>query len=66
MDRAADLIAEHLVDELVLFDPAATRERGGDDRCAEVVAGAGVVLDLGSGAGNGGLDALLDLGGGRH
>ncbi len=66
VDRPADLIAEHAVDELVLLDAAASRKSWGDDGRAEVVAAAGVVLDLGPGSRNRGLDALLDLLGGGH
>src|SRR5665213_477179 len=46
VDRAADLRAEDLVDEPVLLDPAASLERRGGDGRAEVIAPAGVVLDL--------------------
>ena len=42
------------------------REARGDDGGTEVVAAAGEVLDVGRGAGNRGLDALLELIGGRH
>ena len=47
VDRAADLGAEDLVDQAVLLDAAAPGERRGGDGRAEVVAAAGVVLDLG-------------------
>ncbi len=66
MDRPADLLAEDLVDEAVLLDAAAPRERLRGNGRAEVVAAAGVVLDLGAGAWDRGLDALLDLFGGGH
>src|SRR5271169_5398801 len=66
MDGAADLGAEYLIDETVLLDAAAPLEGGRRDRCAEVVAAAGVVLDVGLGSGNGGLDALLYVLGRRH
>ena len=51
MDRAADLIAEDLVDEPVLLDARKAGERRRDDRRAEVVAAAGPVLDLGARSG---------------
>ena len=51
VDRATDLLPEHLVYEAVLLDAAAPRERVGGDRRAEVVAAAGVVLDVGACAG---------------
>ncbi len=66
MDRTADLIAEHAIDKLVLLDAAAPCKRGRDDCRAEVVAAAGVVLDLGLRPWDGGLDALLDLLGCGH
>src|SRR6185437_1009776 len=61
VDRTADLGAEDLVDEAVLLDPAAPREGRRGHRRAEVVAAAGVVLDLGAGARDRRLDALPDL-----
>ena len=48
LDRAADLIAEDVVDEAVLLDAAEALERLGGHRRAEVVAAAGLVLDLGA------------------
>ena len=50
MDRAAHLVAEDLVDELVLVDPGQAVEALGHDLGAEVVAAAGQVLDLAVGA----------------
>jgi hypothetical protein len=66
MDGCADLIAEHAVHELVLFDAAAPGEGGRYNRRAEVIASAGVVLDLGAGARDRVLDALLYLLSGGH
>lgn len=66
MDRAADLIAEHAINKLVLLDAAASRECRRDDCRAEVVAATGVVLHLGLGTRYRGLDALLDLLYGGH
>ena len=50
VDRAADLRAEDAVDEAVLLDAAAAPRTPRRDGRAEVVAAAGVVLDLGVGA----------------
>jgi hypothetical protein len=66
MDGATDLAAEDLIDEAVLLDAAATLEGCGGYGRAEVVTPAGVVLDLGVGPGNRGLDALLYVLGGGH
>ena len=41
VDRSADLLAENRVDEAVLLDAAAARERRGGDSGAEVIAAAG-------------------------
>jgi hypothetical protein len=66
VDRAADLGPEDRVDSAVLLDSAQPRElRGGHDR-AEVVAAAGEIDDLRARAGDGNLDARLQLRGGRH
>lgn len=61
MDRAAHLVPEHAVDELVLVDPAETLEPLGHDLGAEVVSPAGEILDHRRGAWQGGLDAALQL-----
>jgi iron-sulfur cluster assembly protein len=66
VDGPTDLAVEDVVDEPMLLDPAAPGERGGRDRGAKVVAAAGEVFDLGVGARNGGLYALLYLVGSRH
>ncbi len=63
MDRTADLLAEDLVDQPVLLDATAPFEGLGGDGRAEVIAAAGVVLDLGVRTRNCGLDALLDVSG---
>ena len=57
---------EDRVDAAVLLDPAQAGELRGGDRGAEMVAAAGEVGDLGAGARDRGLDALLELVGGRH
>jgi hypothetical protein len=66
VDRTPDLGAEDLVDETVLLDPAAPGEGRRGHAGAEVVAAAGVVLDLGASAGDRGLDALPDVLCGGH
>lgn len=66
MDRAADLIAEHAIHKLVLLDAATSLKSRGYDRRAKVVAASGVVLDVGPGPWEGGLDSLLDLFGCGH
>ena len=63
---AADFRAEDRVDEAVLLDPAEPVERRRGDRRAEVIAAAGVVLDVGLRAVDRGLDALLYVLGGGH
>jgi hypothetical protein len=50
----------------VLLDPAEPREFGRDDRGPEVIPGAVQVDDIGDGARDGRLDALLELVGRRH
>ena len=62
MDAVADLGAEHVVDKLVLGDAAEARERGRADDRLEVVA---VADDVGAGAGDPGLDPVLQLVGDR-
>jgi hypothetical protein len=49
VDRAADLLAEHVVDQLVLLDAAEALETVGYDLGAEVISASGGVLhgDLG-------------------
>ena len=59
-------VAEDRVHEAVLLDAAEAVERRGGDGRAEVVAAAGVVLDVGVRARDGGLDALLYVLGGGH
>ncbi len=66
MYTASDLGPEHVIDEPVLLDPAAPRERGCRHRRAKVIPAARPVFDLGRGPGNPGLDALLDLVRVRH
>ena len=66
MDGAAELGAEHVVDEAVLGEAAQAGEGRETTVGPEVVAAAGEVLDLGDGAGNGRLDALLQVLGGWH
>ena len=66
MNRPADLVAEHVVDELVLLDTGQTGEVVRNDLGAEVVAAAVQVLDLNLGAGQGLLDPLLEVIRGRH
>ena len=61
MNRTANLVAEHAVHKLVLLDPAEPREAIGNDLRAEVVASARKVVDVYLGAGEGILDALLEL-----
>lgn len=58
MDRAAHLVAEHLVDQLVLLDAAEALEAVRHDLGAEVVSASGRVLHENLGSGKGLLDAL--------
>jgi hypothetical protein len=58
MDRAADLFAEDVVDQLVLLDAAEALETVGHDLGAEVVSASGCVLDRDLGPRQGLLDAL--------
>src|SRR5215207_1719048 len=59
VDAVAELAVEDVVDEAMLGDPRESRERrGGDDRLEVVPVIAG---DLGSRAGDAGLDARLEL-----
>jgi len=66
VNRTADLLAEHPVDQAVLLDPAEACERLGRDGGTEVVPAPGEVLDLGAGARDRRLDPLLDLLWARH
>src|SRR2546421_2190248 len=66
VDGPSDLPAEDGVDESMLLDAAATLERRRGDGGAEVIAAAGVVLDLGVGTVDRRLDALLYVLGGGH
>ena len=66
MYRAADLLAEDVVDKAVLVDAGEPGKAVGDDLGAEVVAPAREVLDARAGARQGALDALPELVGGRH
>ena len=66
MDRAADLVAEYVVDQLVLLDARETLEAIRDDLCAEVVTAAVQVLDLHICARKGLLDPMLELVRSRH
>src|SRR6202035_5646886 len=66
VNRSADLFPEDLVDETVLLDAAASLERRCRADRAEVVTAAGVVLDLGPGTRDGGLDPLSYVLCGRH
>ena len=59
MDATAELAREHVVDETVLGDPAQPLELGCDDDRLEVMPV--VAGHLGPRAGEGGLDALLEL-----
>src|SRR3954467_7206021 len=61
MDGAADVGPEHRVDTAVLLDAAQPGELGGDDRGPEVVARAREIGHVGLGAGDRGLDALLEI-----
>jgi iron-sulfur cluster assembly protein len=66
VDRAADLVAEYVVDQLVLLDARETLEAIRDDLCAEVVTAAVQVLDLHICARKGLLDPMLELVRSRH
>ena len=66
MDRATDLGSEDIVDEAVLLDPGQAGEAIRHDLGAEVVAAAGQIRDIGAGAGQRGLDAVLQLLCGGH
>ena len=66
MDRATDLLAEDLIDEPVLLDPALSGESRGRDGRPEMIPAAGVVLDLGPGSGDGRFDSSLDFLGAGH
>ena len=66
MDRAADLVAEDVIDEPVLLEPREAGEGLGDYGGAEVVAAAGEVVDLGPGVGDGGLYASFEVFRGGH
>ena len=61
MDGAADVGPEDGVDTTMLLDAAQVREVGGDHGGTEVVAAAREVADLGAGAGDGRLDAMLEI-----
>ena len=61
MDRAADLIAEHVVDQLVLLDAAEAFEAVGHDLGAEVVSAPGGVVNGDLRARQGLLDALSEF-----
>ena len=61
MDRAADLFAEDVVDQLVLLDAAEALETLGHDLRAEVVSASGCVLHGDLGPGQGLLDALSEF-----
>ena len=63
MDAVADLLAEHVVHEPVLGDPAKALKRLGSYHGVEVVAVAG---DRRAGARNRGLNAMPKLFGGRR
>jgi iron-sulfur cluster assembly protein len=62
----ADLVAEHVVDELVLLDARKTVETVRFDLCAEMVASAVQVLDLHICPREGLLDPMLELFRSRH
>jgi len=66
VDRAADLVAEHVVDQLVLLDAAEALEPVRHDLRAEVVSASGGVLHRDLGPGQGLLYALLKFGFGWH
>jgi iron-sulfur cluster assembly accessory protein len=66
VDRAAHLVSEDAIYELMLLDAAEALEAVRGHLCPEVVAPTRQILHLGGGAGQGGLDALLEVIGGRH
>ena len=66
MDRAADLVAEHVVDQLVLLDAAEALEAVGHDLGAEVVSASGCVLHGNLGPGQGRFNALSEFFCARH
>jgi iron-sulfur cluster assembly protein len=66
VDRPADVGPEHRVDAAVLLNPAHTGELGRGDAGPEMVPASGEVGHLGTGAGDRGLDALLQVIGARH
>ena len=66
MDRAADLVAEHVVDELVLLDPGQALETVGDDLGPEMVAAAVQVVNLHIRSRKGLFDPMLELIRSRH
>ncbi len=58
MDPVAELGSEHVVNKLVLSDAAEAGERRAFEHRIEVVA---IAADGGAGAGDSGLDAILQL-----
>ena len=66
MDGAAHLVTEDAIDELVLLDAAEALEALRGHLGPEVVSPTRQILHLGGGTGQGGLDALLEIVGGRH
>ena len=66
MDCSADLVAEHVVDELVLLDAGQALEAVRDDLGTEVVSAAVQVLDLHIRSRKGLLDPMLELIRSRH
>ena len=66
MDRAADLVAEHVVDQLVLLDAREAVEALGHDLGAEVIAATGCVDNQNIRTGQGLLDALPQFIGAWH
>ena len=66
MDRAADVGSEHRVDAAMLLDAAHPGELRRDDGGAEVIFRAREIGHVGCGAGDRGLDALLEVVRGGH
>jgi iron-sulfur cluster assembly accessory protein len=66
VDRAAHLVAENAVDQLVLLDPAQAVEPSRDDLGAEVIASAGEILHPHVGVRKSLLDPRLQLVCARH